>query len=65
MKVRKRRQANQKGNKQMYETEGRIEREEDGEVRQRQQAKKKIGRKNELIKYLTEEMKLLRGVRGR
>jgi len=46
---RKRRQANQRGNKQIYETEGRIEREEDGEVWQRQQAKKKRGRKNELI----------------
>ena len=44
---RKKRQANQRGNKQIYETEGIIERDEGGEVRQRQQAKKKEGRKNE------------------
>ena len=46
---RKRRHANQRGDKQIYETEDRIERKEDGDVRQRQQVKKKKGRKNELI----------------
>lgn len=46
---RKRRHANQRGDKQTYETEDRIERKEDGDVRQRQQVKKKKGRKNELI----------------
>jgi len=46
---RKRKQANQRGNKQIYETEGRIDRQENGELWQRQQAKKKTGRKNELI----------------
>ena len=43
---RKRRQANQRGNKQIYETESRIEREEDGKVKQRQQEKKNKERKN-------------------
>jgi hypothetical protein len=62
---RKRRQANQRGNKQTYETEGRIERQEDRELRQRQQAKKKKRRKNELINYLVAKMKILGGVRGR
>ena len=43
---RKRRQANQRGNKQIYETESRIEREEDEKVKQRQQEKKNKERKN-------------------
>jgi hypothetical protein len=38
---RKRRHANQRGDKQIYETENKMERKEDGDVKQRQQAKEK------------------------
>ena len=61
----KTKEANKRGNKQIYETK-RIERQEDGEGKVRMTGKqKKTGRKNELIKYHMAQIKILGEVRGR